>query len=88
MNSYGCYIVIRSKQYGVVPIVITIIIMSAWRKAGLTYTQYISVAAKTLRSALKPELQTASVLNRGQTEAYFTKYVNGEPTADPKSLQK
>lgn len=62
--------------------------MSAWRKAGLTYTQYISVAARTLRSALKTELQTNHVLSRGQSEACFTKYQNGAPVADPKPLSK
>ena len=62
--------------------------MSAWRKAGLTYTQYISVAARTLRSALKTELQTNHVLSRGQSEACFTKYQKGAPVADPKPLSK
>lgn len=62
--------------------------MSAWRKAGLTYTQYISVAAKTLRNALKPELQTAHVLSRGHSEVQFTKYEKGSPMADPKPLSK
>ncbi|CAD1785580.1 similar to Saccharomyces cerevisiae YPL271W ATP15 Epsilon subunit of the F1 sector of mitochondrial F1F0 ATP synthase [Maudiozyma barnettii] len=62
--------------------------MSAWRKAGLTYTQYISVAAKTLRSALKTELQTQHVLNCGQSDACFTKYEKGSPLADPKLLSK
>ena len=63
-------------------------IMSAWRKAGLTYTQYISVAAKTLRSALKTELQTPHVLGRGHSEVCFTKYQKGSPVADPKPLSK
>ena len=62
--------------------------MSAWRKAGLTYATYLSVAAKTLRAALKPELKTAQVLSRGHTEAAYTMFQKGEPIADPKPLTK
>lgn len=61
--------------------------MSTWRKAGLTYNSYVSVAAKTLRAALKPELQTHAVLARSASEVKFVKYENGNPS-EAVSLQK
>lgn len=51
--------------------------MSTWRKAGLTYNNYIAIAAKTVRSALKSELQTNSVLARSKAEVKFIKIENG-----------
>ncbi|CCH58510.1 hypothetical protein TBLA_0A07200 [Henningerozyma blattae CBS 6284] len=62
--------------------------MSAWRKAGITYNAYIAIAAKTVRNALKPELQTAAVIDRSFTEARFTKYTKGSPDADPALLKE
>ncbi|SCU81948.1 LAMI_0B08328g1_1 [Lachancea mirantina] len=61
--------------------------MSAWRKAGLTYNNYIAIAAKAVRDSLKTELQTAQVLARSKTEVRFTQYQNGEATADPAPLK-
>lgn len=60
--------------------------MSAWRKAGLTYNAYLSIAAKTVRSALKPEAQTAAVLSRDRVDSKYTKFEKGEPQGDPKPL--
>lgn len=62
------------------------IAMSVWRKVGLTYNGYISIAAGTLRSALKNELKTAAVFNRAKTEARFTVYENGEAKCEPTPL--
>lgn len=62
--------------------------MSAWRKAGLTYNTYLSVAAKTVRAALKTEYQTAKVLSRGKSEARYVKYEKGSATSDPIPLQE
>lgn len=61
--------------------------MSAWRKAGLTYNNYLSIAAKTVRAALKTEFQTAQVLSRSKSEAKFIKFENGTPS-DPIPLKK
>ncbi|CCD26842.1 F1F0 ATP synthase subunit epsilon NDAI_0I02740 [Naumovozyma dairenensis CBS 421] len=61
---------------------------AVWRKAGITYSAYLSIAARTLRAALKPELQTATVMARSHTDAYFTKYKDGAPASEPESLQK
>ncbi|CUS21746.1 LAQU0S03e09802g1_1 [Lachancea quebecensis] len=61
--------------------------MSAWRKAGLTYNNYMAIAAQTVRSALKNEFQTAQVLGRSKTEARFIKYENGTPTAEAQPLK-
>lgn len=58
--------------------------MSTWRKAGLTFNNYAAIAAKTVRAALKPELQTNAVLSRSKSEAKFIKIENGnqsEPVA-------
>lgn len=60
--------------------------MSAWRKAGLTYNTYLSVAAKTVRSALKPEAQNAAVLSRERVDSKYTKFEKGEAQNDPKPL--
>lgn len=60
--------------------------MSAWRKAGLTYNTYLSIAAKTVRSALKPEAQTNAVLSRDRVDSKYIKYEKGEPQGEPKSL--
>lgn len=62
--------------------------MAAWRKAGLTYNTYLSVAARTIRAALKPELQDARVLARSKTEAKYIKYKNGSAASDPVPLQE
>ncbi|CCK70538.1 F1F0 ATP synthase subunit epsilon KNAG_0E02790 [Huiozyma naganishii CBS 8797] len=63
--------------------------MSAyWKKAGITYATYLNVTAKTLRSALKNELQTQNVLSRGTTDAAYTVYEKGTPKADPQPLQE
>lgn len=62
--------------------------MSVWRKAGLTYNTYLSVAARTVRSALKPELQTAAVEARSRTEARYVQYEKGSATSDPVPLQE
>ena len=62
--------------------------MSSWRKAGLTYNTYLSVAARTVRAALKPELQSSKVLARSKTEARYVKYEKGNPTSDPVPLQE
>ncbi|QLG74427.1 hypothetical protein HG535_0G03100 [Zygotorulaspora mrakii] len=60
--------------------------MSSWRKAGLTYNSYLSVAAKVIRSALKPELQTAAVMNRSKSEGRYVKYENGSAVTDSAPL--
>ncbi|CAI1742102.1 hypothetical protein SEUBUCD646_0P00220 [Saccharomyces eubayanus] len=62
--------------------------MSAWRKAGVSYAAYLNVAAKTIRSSLKTELQTANVLGRSKTDAYYTKYKNGTAASEPVSITK
>lgn len=62
--------------------------MSAWRKAGLTYNNYMAIAAQTVRSALKKEAQTARVLDRSKTEARFVKYENGTATAESQPLKE
>ncbi|AET38527.1 F1F0 ATP synthase subunit epsilon Ecym_3008 [Eremothecium cymbalariae DBVPG len=51
--------------------------MSAWRKAGLSYNTYMAVAARAVRSALKPELKNAAVLSRSNTEAKVINYKDG-----------
>ncbi|QEU60355.1 Atp15 [Kluyveromyces lactis] len=61
--------------------------MSTWRKAGLTFNNYVSVAANTVRAALKPELQTNSVLARSKSEAKFIKFENGV-ASEPVPLKK
>ncbi|CCF56945.1 hypothetical protein KAFR_0B06490 [Kazachstania africana CBS 2517] len=61
---------------------------SVWRKAGLTYASYLSIASKTLREVLKTEYQTAAVASRSVTEAHVTNYKNGSPLSDPEPLQK
>ncbi|KAL6939316.1 hypothetical protein ACO0RG_003152 [Hanseniaspora osmophila] len=62
--------------------------MSAvWRKAGFTYNTYASVAASTLRNALKQEFKTAHVLERSQTDVKVLKFTNGVQ-ADPVPLKK
>ncbi|KAM3164666.1 ATP synthase subunit epsilon [Lachancea thermotolerans] len=61
--------------------------MSAWRKAGLTYNNYMAIAAQTVRSALKNDLQTAQVLGRSKTEARFIKYEKGTPVAEAQPLK-
>ncbi|CAI4053900.1 hypothetical protein SUVZ_16G0140 [Saccharomyces uvarum] len=62
--------------------------MSAWRKAGVSYAAYLNVAAQTIRSSLKTELQTANVLSRSRTDAYYTKYKNGTAASEPASITK
>ncbi|SCU81016.1 LADA_0B10748g1_1 [Lachancea dasiensis] len=62
--------------------------MSAWRKAGLTYNNYLSIAAQTVRAALKNEAQTAQVLGRSKTEAKFVKYEGGNAVSEPEALKK
>lgn len=62
--------------------------MAAWRKAGLTYNTYLAVAAKTVRAALKPELQTAAVLGRSKTEARYVQYEKGTAKSEPIPLQE
>ncbi|CAI4052458.1 hypothetical protein N7582_005446 [Saccharomyces uvarum] len=62
--------------------------MSAWRKAGVSYAAYLNVAAQTIRSSLKTELQTANVLSRSRTDAYYTKYKNGTAASEPVSITK
>lgn len=62
--------------------------MAAWRKAGLTYNTYLSVAARTVRAALKPELQDARVLARSKTDARYVKYEKGSAASDPVPLQE
>lgn len=62
--------------------------MDAWRKAGLTYNTYLAIAAKTVRAALKPELQTASVLGRSKTEARYVIYEKGTAKSESLPLQE
>ncbi|CAI4052617.1 hypothetical protein SKDZ_16G0070 [Saccharomyces kudriavzevii ZP591] len=62
--------------------------MSAWRKAGISYAAYLNVAAQTIRSSLKTELQTASVLSRSKTDAFYTKYKNGAAASEPTPITK
>ncbi|SCU87689.1 LAME_0D11078g1_1 [Lachancea meyersii CBS 8951] len=62
--------------------------MSAWRKAGLTYNNYMAIAAQTVRSALKSEVQSAQILGRNKTEAKFVKFENGAATSEPELLKK
>lgn len=54
----------------------------------MTYNSYMSVAANVIRSALKPELQTAAVMNRSKTEARYAKYEKGSATSDPVPLNE
>lgn len=61
--------------------------MSVWRKAGLTYNDYMAIAAKTVRAALKPKVQTSSVIARSNTEAKFINFENGTPS-EPVPLKK
>lgn len=61
---------------------------AAWKSAGLTYSTYLALTSRLLRKALKPELQTAAVKARSNTEAMFTEYSEkGTPKADPTPLQ-
>ncbi|SCU79666.1 LANO_0A07096g1_1 [Lachancea nothofagi CBS 11611] len=62
--------------------------MSAWRKAGLTYNNYMAIAAQTVRSALKTEAQSTAVISRGRSEAKFVNYENGKAVAEPVALKK
>ncbi|EJS41504.1 atp15p [Saccharomyces arboricola H-6] len=62
--------------------------MSAWRKAGVSYAAYLNVAAKTIRSSLKTELQTANVISRSKTDAFYTKYKNGTAASDPTPITR
>lgn len=39
-----------------------------------------------MRSALKPEAQTAAVLSRDRVDSKYTKFEKGEPQGDPKPL--
>lgn len=61
--------------------------MSGWRKAGLTYNTYISIASRTLRDALKPELRTAVLLDRNLADIRFTKYDKGLAICDPTPIE-
>lgn len=54
-----------------------------WRKAGLTYIHYSNVAAKVLRSSLKPDLKQLAAA-RDVFSVTFTQWVNGKPVAKPK----
>ncbi|AGO11281.1 AaceriACR021Wp [[Ashbya] aceris (nom. inval.)] len=62
--------------------------MSAWRKAGLTYNSYLAVAARTVRAALKKELQNTAVLNRSVTEAKVIDYASKGSAAEAVPLKK
>ncbi|AMD20167.1 HCR017Cp [Eremothecium sinecaudum] len=61
--------------------------MSVWRKAGLTYNSYLAVAAKTIRSALKTELQSAAILGRSVTEAKIIEYKTPGAASEPVPLK-
>ncbi|XP_049866504.1 protein stunted-like isoform X2 [Pectinophora gossypiella] len=52
--------------------------MSAWRQAGLNYINYSTIAAKTLRRALKPELR-ADAMKRDESHVRITPWANGKP---------
>lgn len=61
---------------------------TAWRKAGLSYSAYLAIAARTVRESLKKDLQTPQVMNRGVSDAAFTKYEKGSPQSEPVPLQE
>ncbi|SCW01494.1 LAFE_0E00870g1_1 [Lachancea fermentati] len=61
--------------------------MSAWRKAGFTFNNYMAIAAQTVRSALKTEFQTAQVLSRSKTDARYAKYEKGSAVSDSEPLK-
>lgn len=61
---------------------------TAWRKAGLSYSSFLAIAARTVRESLKKELQTPAVMGRGKTDAAYTKYEKGSPKSDPIPLQE
>jgi len=46
--------------------------MTAWRQAGLNYIHFSGIAARVLRSVLKPELRDAA----GKRELSYIKKVN------------
>ncbi|CCE64847.1 hypothetical protein TPHA_0J00230 [Tetrapisispora phaffii CBS 4417] len=60
--------------------------MSTWRKAGLTYSNYLAVAAKTVRQSLKNDLKTNSVLSRSKTDIKYTIFEKGTAKSEPTSI--
>jgi len=52
--------------------------MSFWRAAGLTYINYSSIAAKCVRSALKPGVD-ALAEKRAINSVKFQKWEAGKP---------
>jgi len=49
-----------------------------WRAAGLNYVHYSSIAARTTRAALKPQLQE-SAARREIKSIKFQTWENGKP---------
>ena len=52
--------------------------MTFWRAAGLTYINYSSIAARCVRSALKPGVD-ANAEKRAITSIKFQKWEGGKP---------
>lgn len=59
--------------------------MSAYKQAGISLNKALSIAARTVRSSLKPEFKAAAE-RRGTTEVKVIKYENGD-AAEAKPLQ-
>ncbi|KAG2734087.1 hypothetical protein G9P44_003612 [Scheffersomyces stipitis] len=60
--------------------------MSAYKQAGISLTKAMAIAARTVRSSLKPEFKAAAE-RRGVTEAKVIKIENGVQ-AEPKPLSQ
>lgn len=58
----------------------------AYKQAGISLNKALSIAARTLRAALKPEIKAAAE-RRGFTEAKVIKIENGVQT-EPRPLQQ
>lgn len=51
--------------------------MTKWRELGLTYVTFSNIAARVLRSSLKPELR-ADAAKRADAHVKFTKWADGK----------
>lgn len=51
--------------------------MTKWRELGLTYVSFSNIAARVLRSSLKPELR-AEAAKRADAHVKFAKWADGK----------
>lgn len=51
--------------------------MSKWRELGLTYVHFSNIAARVVRSSLKPEFQ-ADAAKRANAHIKFAKWADGK----------